>query len=76
MKKIVLVASSIACLLGSVAITPPQARAESCGDLARKGEVAYNNFQYADNRGDEMQMAYHYVDFQLQVAKFREKGCR
>ena len=76
MKTILTAVGSAAVLLSSVLIAPAQVRAESCQDIARQGEKAYNLFEQYEKRGDEMQMTYHYLNFQLQVAKFKEKGCR
>ena len=75
MKAMLFGVSSVACVLSAVVIAPPHAHAESCRHIAQQGENAYNSFQAAEARGNEVEMTYHYLNFQLQVKKFQEKGC-
>ena len=52
------------------------AKAYSCGQLLVGMETAYNNFQKADDRGDEAAMYKNYIAFEALVAQAEGQGCK
>ena len=52
------------------------AKAYSCGQLLVGMETAYNQFQAADNRGDEASMFKYYLAFETLVAQAEQQGCK
>lgn len=70
------IVSALASAVALPLVSNMPAKAYSCAQLLAGMETAYNQFQAADERGDEYSMLKYYLVFEELVEQGKRQGCK